>query len=100
MDAVGAGLLRLGHLLTQAGKVRREDRWSKFHRTFVHIPSSSWLQLSGRLRDARPTIRYLSDTPVIACLGGGRLKDALNGCIQQGVVLGFGRSEEHTSELQ
>jgi len=53
-------------------------------------PSSSWLQVSGRLRDARSAIRLLSDTAVIVCLDSGRLKDALNRFIQQGVILAIG----------
>src|SRR4029077_18662884 len=78
------------HLLAQASKVRRENRRGKLHRAFVHIRNSSWLQLSDRSREARPTIRLLSDTSVIAHLDSGRLKDTLNGFVQDGVEFSVG----------
>jgi hypothetical protein len=53
MNPIGASPLGFGHLLTQAGKVRRENRRGKFHGIFVHIPGSLLLQLSDRSRDAR-----------------------------------------------
>src|SRR4029077_7214944 len=90
VDAIGPSLLRLGHLLSQASKVRRENRSGKLHTAFVHILNSSWLQLSDRSREARSTIRLLSDTLVIAYLDSGRLKDTLNGLIQHGVELSIG----------
>src|SRR5215469_16792988 len=46
--------------------------------------------LSDRSRDARFAIRLRPDTPLIARFNSGRLKDALDGFIQQGVVLGIG----------
>src|SRR4030095_5528189 len=70
-------------------RAKSAARRGKFHRTFVHIPSSSWLQLSDRSREVRPTIRLFSDTSIIACLDSGRFKDTLNGSIQQGVELGI-----------
>src|SRR4029077_14321982 len=72
-----------------ASKVRRENRRGKLHRAFVHIRNSSWLQLSDRSREARPTIQLLSDPSVIAYLDSGRLIDTLNGLIQHGVELGI-----------
>src|SRR4029077_12863455 len=74
----------------QASKVRRENRRGKLHRGFVYIRNSSWLQLSDRLREARPTIRLLSDPSIIAYLDSGRLIDTLNGLIQHGVELSIG----------
>src|SRR5215469_2538385 len=40
--------------------------------------------------DEKPSNRFLSSTPLITCLSVGCLIDTLNGCIQQGVVLGRG----------
>src|SRR5437870_1927965 len=53
-------------------------------------PQFLLVTILGPLAWSDPLIRFPSDSPIIACLGVGRLKDTLSVCIQQGVELSIG----------
>ena len=62
-------LLRLSHLLAQAGKVSREDGRGKFNRYPCPYPKSLCSHNSRTVRVIRDrAIRFLCDSPIIACL--------------------------------
>ena len=89
VNPISTSPLSFSHLFTQTRKVGCENRRGEFHGTFVHIQVPRGYK-SQAVRVMRDRLSGCSGTAVIVCFRSGRLKDALNRFIQQGIILAIG----------
>ena len=89
VNPISTSPLGFSHLFSPNAQSRLRESRAQVHGTFVHIQvRSSWLP---SLRPFCVMRDRLSDCSAVnVCLGSGRLKDALNRFIEQGVILGIG----------
>jgi len=78
-------------LLAGPGAQNQPRGWKgQVSRHVSPYPKSLLVTMLRPLTWSGPVSRFPCDSPIMACLGVGRLEDTLNGCIQPGVELSIG----------
>ena len=87
VNPISTSPVRFSHLFTQTRKVGCENRGASFT---ARLSITKFLVVNKSQVVCVMPDRLSACSPVMFCLGSGRLKDALNGFIEQGVILGIG----------